>query len=305
MRDAFRSTSRLIIGLTVLTLGVLFTLDSFGIVDAHAALRWWPAVLVVYGVTRIAGLGCHPAPISGSLIVLVGSWLLFHNLGYINRSVWELWPVFLIVWGLAIISGRGRYFGMRYRRGRGWRMYDRYPDDADVTVGVGRRRPEPGGESGAASGPEYGAPGGGPGATGAGSSGGYAGSTGPRETHFFGGRGAMYEDSSPTFSTLAFMGSVARKVVTQEFRGGDIAAVMGGGDIDLRSAKMANGTARVEVNLIMGGVNLFVPEDWSVEFQGMPIMGSVEDRSKRPIDSSKGRLLITGVVLMSSVIIRN
>jgi len=47
---------------------------------------------------------------------------------------------------------------------------------------------------------------------------------------------------------------------------------MGGGDIDLRSAHMANGTARLEINLIMGGVNLFVPEDWSVEYQGAPIM---------------------------------
>jgi len=34
------------------------------------------------------------------------------------------------------------------------------------------------------------------------------------------------------------------------------------------------------------------------------VMGSVEDRSKRPAEA-RGRLLISGVILMSSVIIRN
>jgi len=32
----------------------------------------------------------------------------------------------------------------------------------------------------------------------------------------------------------------------------------------------------------MGGVNLFVPEDWSVEFRGLPIMEASKTGSKRP-----------------------
>ena len=297
MPNALRSSTRLIFGLAVITMGVLFTLDSLGLMDARVALRWAPTVLIAFGITRVLGFGCHPAPISGTLIALTGSWLLLNTLHIIDRNVLDLWPILLIVWGVAIVSGRGKYFGFTHRRWKGWRTYDRYPPAADVNVGVspiGKRRDESGA---GATDPAY--------SSGQPYSGSGAGSgPGPGDA-YFGSRGRHEDDSSPHFHSFAFMGSVARKVVTQEFRGGEIEAMMGGGDIDLRSAHMANGTARLEINLIMGGVNLFVPEDWSVEYQGAPIMGSVEDRSKRPPDASKGRLIITGIIVMSSVIIRN
>ena len=101
------------------------------------------------------------------------------------------------------------------------------------------------------------------------------------------------------------MASVSRKVASQAFRGGEVVAVMGGGDIDLRSARMAGEVARLEINLVMGGINLFVPDDWVVEYQGTPIMGGVEDTSRRPVGAPRGRLVITGALLWSAIVIKN
>jgi hypothetical protein len=314
-----RYTGRLIIGLGVIALGVLFTLDSLGLADAHEALRWWPVLPLTYGIVRLTGLGGRPAWLSGSIFTIAGGWMLLHSLGLVSQGLWDFWPLLLIVWGIAIVSGRGRYWGSRrwaglgYSPRRGWRHSGDWtdPEDPKVVIGIRygfRSRRDARAENAPATEPGTA---GTPGDVGEASSAGQAGGgAGPRNigggaSGWTESRTRSYEDHGATFSSFAFMGNVARKVTTQEFRGGDVVAVMGGGDLDFRSARMAEGAAQLEVNLVMGGLNLFVPEDWAIEFRGMPVMASVEDRSKRPASEPRGRLFITGVMLMSSVIIRN
>ena len=112
-------------------------------------------------------------------------------------------------------------------------------------------------------------------------------------------------DDSDFFKADVLMASVTRKITSQRFRGGEVVAIMGGGDLDLRSARMAEGVARLELNLLMGGINLFVPEDWIVEIRGTPLLGGVDDQSRRPVGPPAGRLIVSGVVLMSSVTVKN
>jgi hypothetical protein len=42
-----------------------------------------------------------------------------------------------------------------------------------------------------------------------------------------------------------------------------------------------------------------------VEFQGTPIMGGVEDQTRRIGGEPKGRLLVTGVLLLSGIVLKN
>src|SRR6266849_5067399 len=107
-----RSTSRLIIGLTVIALGVLFTLDNLGIVSARDELRWWPVALIAYGLTRLVGIGCRRGLLAGSVFTIAGVWVLLNNFHVIDRSFWDLWPILLVIWGIAIVNGRGRFFGL-------------------------------------------------------------------------------------------------------------------------------------------------------------------------------------------------
>ena len=55
----------------------------------------------------------------------------------------------------------------------------------------------------------------------------------------------------------------------------------------------------------MGGLNLYVPEDWVVEYHGASIMGGVEDTSRRPAGQPKGRLILTGGVMLGGLVIKN
>jgi predicted membrane protein len=113
------------------------------------------------------------------------------------------------------------------------------------------------------------------------------------------------ETDNSRFHVDVFMSNVTRAITSQELEHGSVTALMGGVDVDLRSADLAGGKATIDVSLVMGGLNLVVPDDWIVEFQGTPIMGSVDDQSRRPAGEPDGRLLVEGTVLMSSIIIRN
>jgi len=114
-----RHTARLFMGLTVIALGVLFTLDNLGLADAHEMLRWWPVALIAYGLTRLAGLGCRPSLLAGLIFTLAGTWLLLHSLGFVQRSFWELWPVFLIIWASRSCAAVGDTGGVGAAGGNG------------------------------------------------------------------------------------------------------------------------------------------------------------------------------------------
>jgi hypothetical protein len=47
-------------GLIVVTIGMIFLLDNFGVLEANAFRRWWPLLLVILGVTKLATRGWRP-----------------------------------------------------------------------------------------------------------------------------------------------------------------------------------------------------------------------------------------------------
>jgi hypothetical protein len=123
---------------------------------------------------------------------------------------------------------------------------------------------------------------------------------------FGGQRRERPSDGSSSFSALAIMGGVARRSSSQTFRGADLTAVMGGCEIDLRKASMAPGSeAIVDVFAFWGGIDLKVPEDWTVVLRAMPLMGGIDDKTRPPQGSPERRLVIRGIVLMGGVSIKN
>lgn len=79
---------------------------------------------------------------------------------------------------------------------------------------------------------------------------------------------------------------------------------MGGVNLDLTQADMAGDRAVLQVSVMMGGVEIRVPEDWATELRVTPIMGGVEDKTRGPAVVTK-RLVLKGTVLMGGVEIRN
>lgn len=87
------------------------------------------------------------------------------------------------------------------------------------------------------------------------------------------------------------------------FRGGDITAIMGGCELDLRRCSI-EGEAVLNVFSLCGGISLKVPPDWSVVLQGVPILGGFEAKTIAPPDGAK-RLLVRGYSILGGLEVRN
>ena len=115
-------------------------------------------------------------------------------------------------------------------------------------------------------------------------------------------------DANASFSGLAVMGGVARRNNSQTFQGADLTAIMGGCEIDLRQASIAPGTeAVIDVFAFWGGIDIKVPEDWTVVTKVMPLMGGVDDKTRapQPPPAMEKRLVISGIVVMGGVAVKN
>lgn len=104
------------------------------------------------------------------------------------------------------------------------------------------------------------------------------------------------------------LGGREETVATQEFEGGDLFCVMGGFELDFREARMKEDKAVLNVRVIMGGIEMRVPEDWSVIVRGTPIMGGFENKTRRMTgheETGGQQLIIEGTVIMGGIEIRN
>ena len=101
----------------------------------------------------------------------------------------------------------------------------------------------------------------------------------------------------------ATMSGIVLKNDSQDFTGGEINAVMGSVEIDLRQAAIAT-EAVLHLSIIMGGVEIKVPRDWSISVNGSPMLGGIEDKTVPPMTPGK-RLVIEGSVIMGGVEISN
>ena len=94
-----------------------------------------------------------------------------------------------------------------------------------------------------------------------------------------------------------------RAATSPAFRRGDLVAVMGGIELDLRQAGTDHGEAVIDVFVLWGGIDITVPPDWAVSNQVTPILGGAEDKSTGH-QQARHRLIVKGVVIMGGVEIK-
>jgi hypothetical protein len=247
-----RNSARIVMGLVVIAVGVLFTLDKLGYVRAGDFSEYWPVILIAIGLARIVQpRGTHGRGFGVFLLVL-GSWFLLSNLDVVEYRVWDYWPVLLVLFGAMMI--------WRAIAGPPWRGIPRHVRSA-----------APGGE-------------------------------GPLPVA---GSGASGGDTNATVSAVALLGGVKRRCVSQDFRGGDLTAVMGGCELDLRQASIKEGQAVLDTFAFWGGVEIRVPDDWTVVVQGTPILGAFEDTTVHTGEPGKKVLVIKGAAVMGGVEVKN
>jgi predicted membrane protein len=112
-------------------------------------------------------------------------------------------------------------------------------------------------------------------------------------------------DVSDRMSSFSFMGGSEHRNTSADFRGGDATAIFGSCKIDLRQAAMKSGTAVIDTFAMWGSVEIWVPRDWSISLNGMPILGSFEDKTNQVKDAPGPRLVVRGVAIMGSVEVKS
>lgn len=112
------------------------------------------------------------------------------------------------------------------------------------------------------------------------------------------------DDGDSDVNITSIMGNYKNRITTRDFRGGEVTAVMGGADLDLRQSSI-NGEAVLSVFSLFGGITVKVPIDWAVVLQGTPIMGGFEEKTVPPPADTGKRLIIRGYVIMGGLEVRN
>lgn len=111
---------------------------------------------------------------------------------------------------------------------------------------------------------------------------------------------------SERINVSAVFGGINRKIYSKNFLGGKVTAALGGAEIDLSQADI-NGPVILELNAIMGGVDLKIPAHWNVKSEMTAVFGGVED--KRHINPNQIQpnktLIIRGVALFGGVDIKS
>ena len=67
---------------------------------------------------------------------------------------------------------------------------------------------------------------------------------------------------------------------------------------------MEQDSAVLDVFVMMGGMEIFVPADWTLELHVTPLLGGYDDKTQRPSAPAK-RLIIRGTVVMGGIDVKN
>jgi len=97
-----------------------------------------------------------------------------------------------------------------------------------------------------------------------------------------------------------FMSGGNRKITSENFQGGKVTSIFGGGELDLSSAKMQDNQIVIDMFTLFGGSEIIVPRGWNVQVEVTAIFGGFEDK-RGPVDTSHPEynktLIVKGLVL--------
>ena len=92
---------------------------------------------------------------------------------------------------------------------------------------------------------------------------------------------------------------------SKQFQGGNISAIFGGAEVDLRDTVPVAG-AELDVFTAFGGVELTVPEGWHVSTRGLPLFGGIENvTAKEQVPADAPTLAVNATVLFGGLEIKH
>ena len=93
------------LGIIIIAVGIVFMLDNLNIIYAGDFIRYWPVLLIAYGITNVSQASKNSGQIFGWILILIGSLKLLDVLNFIDFRIWDWWPVVFILIGLNFLRG--------------------------------------------------------------------------------------------------------------------------------------------------------------------------------------------------------
>jgi len=118
---------------------------------------------------------------------------------------------------------------------------------------------------------------------------------------------AKLQNPNDLIDDLNFFGGGKTIITSQDFLGGKVTAIFGGGEYDLTRAKLSRQGAVIDTVNIFGGNTFLIPRDWEVKVEVASIFGGFSDkRLIQPSEAqSSGILLIKGFSLFGGGEVKN
>lgn len=263
----------LVFGVLVLGAGILLLLKKIGIFYPDWLLSW-PMILIVVGLLSL--VKSNFKSFFGGMMIGIGLYFLFErefNFDFGFQAY--MFPVLLIILGIYLITKKKRENQILSEvqakiRNQSSNFQQTEKTDADTEANKSYTSDQNT----------------------------YSSYTSNSST-----KGATFSD---TVNIDAILSGVNKRVMTKNFQGAKLTALMGGIDLDMTQVDLT-GIAIMQVDVIFGGVKLVLPPHWDVRIEVTNIAAGVEDKRmyrQVEVDSDKV-LVIKGTVLFGGLEIKS
>ena len=97
-----------------------------------------------------------------------------------------------------------------------------------------------------------------------------------------------------------------RRFESDKFRGGKATAILGGLELDLTQAKLKDNQATIELTAVLGGIDIFVPREWTVIVDSSAILGGVDEKHRpTAMDTVQPTLYVKATAVLGGIDIKN
>lgn len=263
-----RASGSLIGGIILAGIGVLLLLQNLNIPGFEDLERYWPVILIVVGVVHAARSWGMGGRIWGGIVFAVGMVFLLSNFGIIRGDIWRF------LWPAVLIMIGLGMLAKAIDRNVGGPYGGTGPASAAAAKAMGDRIRD----------------------------------KIVNDIHSGWQQSSGSSTSADQINEWAVFGGTRRRVESKDFQGGEAFSMFGGVYVDLRNAASTRDEVYIEANSIFGGVEIRVPETWTVTVKGAGIFGGYEDKTldaQVAPSAKQTHLIVNGVAIFGGVTVRN